>query len=45
VALPAEAIDPVRDDLQRLLGRIVRHRQHGADLVWEAYAVDIGSAG
>lgn len=38
-------LDALRDDLQRLLGRIVRHRQHGADLVWEAYAVDIGSAG
>jgi len=45
VALPVEAIDPVRDDLQRLLGRIVRHRQHGADLVYEAYAIDIGAAG
>lgn len=31
-----------RDDLQRLLGRLVRHRQHGADLVWEAYNLDIG---
>jgi hypothetical protein len=38
-------VDAVRDDLQRLMGRIVRHRQHGADLVWEAYAVDIGAAG
>jgi hypothetical protein len=45
VALPADAIEPVRDDLQRLLGRIVRHRQHGADLVYEAYAIDIGAAG
>ena len=35
-------IDVCRDDLQRLLGQIVRHRQHGADLVWEAYNVDIG---
>jgi hypothetical protein len=35
-------LDTARDDLQRLLGRIVRHRQHGADLVWEAYNVDIG---
>jgi hypothetical protein len=25
-----------------LLGRIVRHRQLGADLVWEAYNLDIG---
>ena len=35
-------LDDCRDDLQRLLGQIVRHRQHGADLVWEAYNVDIG---
>jgi hypothetical protein len=35
-------IDRARDDLQRLLGSIVRHRQSGADLVWEAYNVDIG---
>jgi len=38
-------VDAVRDDLQRLMGRIVRHRQGGADLVWEAYAIDIGGAG
>jgi hypothetical protein len=35
-------IDEARDDVQRLLGRVVRHRQHGADLVWEAYNLDIG---
>lgn len=35
-------VDDVRDDIQRVLGRIVRHRQRGADLVWEAYNVDIG---
>ena len=40
-----EAADAARDGLQRLMGRIVRHRQHGADLVWEAYAIDIGGAG
>ena len=34
-----------RDDMQRLMGRIVRHRQAGSDLVWEAYAIDIGTAG
>jgi hypothetical protein len=38
-------VEAVRDDLQRVMGRIIRHRQHGADLVWEAYSVDIGSAG
>jgi len=42
---PTTDVDALRDDLQRLMGRIVRHRQHGADLVWEAYAVDIGAAG
>ena len=36
------SVDTCRDDLQRLLGGIVRHRQRGADLVWEAYNVDIG---
>jgi hypothetical protein len=35
-------LDDARDDLQRFIGRIVRHRQKGADLVWEAYNVDIG---
>ena len=35
-------LDQARDDLQRLLGRIVRHRQRGSDLVWEAYNLDIG---
>ena len=34
--------DEARDDLQRLLGQIVRHRQLGSDLVWEAYNLDIG---
>ena len=44
--LASEAdVDALRDDLQRLMGRIVRHRQGGADLVWEAYAIDIGGAG
>jgi hypothetical protein len=37
--------DAVRDELQRLMGQIVRHRQHGADLVWDAYAIDIGDIG
>jgi hypothetical protein len=38
----AWTVDQARDDVQRLLGRVVRHRQHGADLVWEAYNLDIG---
>ena len=24
------------------IGTVIRHRQQGADLVWEAYNVDIG---
>ena len=35
-------VDNARDELQRLLGLVVRHRQRGADLVWEAYNLDIG---
>ncbi len=38
-------LDALRDDMQRLMGRLVRHRQHGADLVWDAYELDIGGAG
>ena len=37
------SLEDARADVQRLLGMIVRHRQVGADLVWEAYGVDIGS--
>ncbi|HEY9377890.1 MAG TPA: hemerythrin domain-containing protein [Jiangellaceae bacterium] len=32
----------IRNDGVRLLARLVRHRQRGADLVFEAYAQDIG---
>ncbi len=35
-------LEDARDDAQRLLGKIVKHRQLGADLVWEAYNLDIG---
>jgi hypothetical protein len=35
-------LETARDDLQRFIGRVIRHRQKGADLVWEAYNVDIG---
>jgi hypothetical protein len=44
VAAPmdADGVDQARDAIQRVLGRVVRHRQHGADLVWEAYNLDIG---
>jgi hypothetical protein len=39
---PGWPLDEARDDAQRLLGKIVKHRQQGADLVWEAYNLDIG---
>lgn len=32
----------VRERAVQLLGRLVRHRQRGADLVYEAYETDIG---
>jgi ABC-type transporter Mla subunit MlaD len=35
-------VDRVRDDGTALLGRLARHRQRGADLVFEAYSVDLG---
>jgi hypothetical protein len=35
-------VDPVRDLGMALLGRLARHRQHGSDLMYEAYAVDVG---
>ena len=35
-------LDDARDDLQRFIGTVIKHRQRGADLVWEAYNVDIG---
>jgi hypothetical protein len=40
-----EWVDAMRDRLLALLGVLVRHRQRGADLVYEAYAVDIGGTG
>jgi hypothetical protein len=41
---PAASADvaQVRELGTALLGRIVRHRQRGADLVYEAYEVDVG---
>jgi hypothetical protein len=35
-------VDEMRSELTALLIALVRHRQRGADLVYEAYAVDIG---
>jgi hypothetical protein len=37
-----EDVERVRDLGTALLGRLVRHRQRGSDLVFEAYEFDIG---
>ncbi|GAA6525466.1 hemerythrin domain-containing protein [Intrasporangium sp. DVR] len=34
-----------REELTTLVGRLVRHRQAGGDLVYEAYNVDLGGMG
>jgi hypothetical protein len=44
VARPT-AVSTVRRRVMALLGRLVEHRQRGSDFVYEAYQVDIGSAG
>ncbi|MEW6059227.1 MAG: hypothetical protein AB1551_03650 [Actinomycetota bacterium] len=35
-------LDEARNDIQRLLRMVARHRQSAADLIWEAYHLDIG---
>jgi hypothetical protein len=42
--LAARAED-VRDEAMTLLAVLARHRQRGADLIYEAYEVDIGESG
>jgi hypothetical protein len=38
------SVDGARDEIAHVLGRLVKHRQHGADLLWEAYNLDTGGA-
>jgi hypothetical protein len=38
----ADQVDAVRALGTALLGRLARHRQRGADLIHEAYEVDLG---
>jgi hypothetical protein len=38
----AEDVPEVRERATRMLGHLVRHRQRGADLIFEAYDTDIG---
>lgn len=41
----ADAVRAHREAATALIGRIVRHRQRGSDLVFEAYEVDLGGSG
>jgi hypothetical protein len=41
----ADDMDGLRERATRLLGHLVRHRQRGADLIYEAYATDVGGGG
>lgn len=34
-----------REDVTSLIGQLVRHRQKGSDLIYEAYEVDLGGSG
>ena len=34
----------LREDLTGLIGALVRHRQRGSDLVYEAFEVDLGGS-
>jgi hypothetical protein len=38
-------LDAHRDEITALLARLVKHRQRGSDLIYEAYQVDIGGQG
>jgi DNA repair exonuclease SbcCD ATPase subunit len=38
------SVEETRDEIQHVLGRLVKHRQHGADLLWEAYNLDTGGS-
>lgn len=40
----AEQVAAHREAATRLLDRLARHRQRGSDLIYEAYAVDIGGS-
>ena len=41
----AQDMDELREGATKLLGHLVRHRQRGADLIYEAYATDVGGTG
>lgn len=37
-------VDEARAEVQKLLVCFVKHRQHGADLLWQAYTLDTGGS-
>lgn len=41
----ATDVKSLREDVTALIGQLVRHRQKGADLIYEAYEVDLGGSG
>jgi chromosome segregation ATPase len=41
-AIDDDRLSTVREELTELVAQLLRHRQRGADLVYEAYHVDIG---
>ena len=40
-----ESVAAHREAATALVGVLVRHRQRGSDLVWEAYDLDLGGSG
>ncbi len=42
---PAAGLAAFREDVTTLVGELVRHRQRGNDLVYEAFSVDLGGQG
>lgn len=41
-AVDRGAVDDLREEVVALLVLFSRHRQHGSDLLWEAYGFDVG---
>jgi hypothetical protein len=41
----SEDMEDLRERSTSMLGQIIRHRQRGADLIYEAYATDVGGCG
>jgi hypothetical protein len=45
-AIPTgDTVATAREEIRSLLGLLVKHRQLGSDVVWEAFSVDVGGTG